>query len=100
DGPLLRECAVWRADDRRGVHVVRTSSGQGVDCRWPLTLRGLRFLIFLAPTPLPTPLLLPDMDGKRMREWDRGTPNYRMRRLRWKVGKNVSHYLDYSWPAA
>jgi hypothetical protein len=64
------------------------------------TLRGLRYLIYFASEPPPQPLTLPDIGTKRMSEWEQGSPSYRTPRFRWRVGRHISHYIEYEWSSA
>jgi hypothetical protein len=116
--PLLVDAAFGRFTFARpmGLYAVTAPSGEqitvdGVMSFAPLlrneciiggifTFRGLRFLIYFAAEPPPQPLTLPDIGTKRMREWDLGNPSYRTQRFRWRVGKHVSHFIDYVWPNA
>jgi hypothetical protein len=61
------------------------------------TFRGFRFAVYFSSDPLPANLTL---NGAQMPEWNDGTTHYRTRRHRWKIGKHISHYIDFTWPAA
>ena len=58
------------------------------------TFRGFRFLIYATNGTLPENIELP---GDGMPEWRRGSAMYHPRRLNWRVGKLLSHRIDFNW---
>jgi len=59
------------------------------------TFRGLRFLLYLGLDPPPHDIQLP---GTKMPGWEQSGLLYRTRRLQWKAGGKLSHYLHFMWP--